>query len=78
MSLFIGLTFRLPNREASSERLAMLPLQLQKDKREKNNSRRYVTVKTYEHHNTCTVIPKNIKMIEQQHYIILKIMSLTE
>ena len=31
MSLFIGLTFRLPNREASSEQLAVLPLQLQKD-----------------------------------------------
>ena len=33
MSLFIGLTFRFPNREASSEHfLALLPLQLQKDK----------------------------------------------
>ena len=31
MSLFIGVTFRLPNREASSEQLAVLPLQLQKD-----------------------------------------------
>ena len=27
-----GLTFRFPNREASSEQLAVLPLQLQKDK----------------------------------------------
>ena len=36
MSLFIGLTFRFPNREASSEQFsAVLPLQLQKDKREK-------------------------------------------
>ena len=35
MSLFIGLTFRLPNREASSEQLAVLPLQLQKDMRKK-------------------------------------------
>ena len=36
MSLFIDLTFRLPNREASSEQVsAMLPLQLQKDKGEK-------------------------------------------
>ena len=35
MSLFIGLTFRLPNREASSEQVsAMLPLELQKDKGE--------------------------------------------
>ena len=32
MSLFIGLTFRFPNREASLEQLAVLPLQLQKDK----------------------------------------------
>ena len=33
MSLFIGLTFRFPNREASSEQFsAVLPLQLQKDK----------------------------------------------
>ena len=32
MSLFIGSTFRLPNREASSKQLAVLPLQLQKDK----------------------------------------------
>ena len=32
MSLFIGLTFRLPNREASSEQFSVLPLQLQKDK----------------------------------------------
>ena len=40
---------------------AVLPLQLQKDKWEKNNSRRQVTVKTYEHHNTCTIIPKTIK-----------------
>ena len=33
MSLFVGLTFRLPNREASSEQFsAVLPLQLQKDK----------------------------------------------
>ena len=32
MSLFIDLTFRLPNREASSEQFsAVLPLQLQKD-----------------------------------------------
>ena len=32
MSLFIDLTFRHPNREASSEQfLAVLPLQLQKD-----------------------------------------------
>ena len=38
MSLFIGLTFRFPNREASSEQFsAVLPLQLQKDKWEKNN-----------------------------------------
>ena len=44
---------------------AVLPLQLQKDKREKNNSKREVTVKTYEHHNTCAIIPKNIKMMEQ-------------
>ena len=35
MSLFIGLTFRLPNREASSEQLAVLRLQLQKDMRKK-------------------------------------------
>ena len=35
MSLFIGLTFRLPNREASSEQFAVLPLLLQKDKWEK-------------------------------------------
>ena len=36
MSLFIDLTFRFPNREASSEQfLAVLPLQLQKDKWEK-------------------------------------------
>ena len=40
---------------------AVLPLQLQKDKWEKNNSRRYVTVKTYEHHNTCTIVPKTLK-----------------
>ena len=40
MNLFIGLTFRLPNREASSEQLAVLLLQLQKDRWEKNNSRR--------------------------------------
>ena len=66
MSLFIGLTFRFPNRKASSEQFsAVLPLHLQKDKWEKNNRRRYVTVKTYEHHNTCTIILKNIKMIEQ-------------
>ena len=33
MSLFIGLTFRFPNRETSSEQFsAVLPLQLQKDK----------------------------------------------
>ena len=33
MSLFIGLTFRFPNREASSEQFsAVLPLQLPKDK----------------------------------------------
>ena len=33
MSLFVDLTFRLPNREASSEQFsAVLPLQLQKDK----------------------------------------------
>ena len=33
MSLFINLTFRFPNREASSEHFsAVLPLQLQKDK----------------------------------------------
>ena len=33
MSLFIGLTFRFPTREASSEEFsAVLPLQLQKDK----------------------------------------------
>ena len=33
MSLFIDLAFRLPKREASSEQfLAVLPLQLQKDK----------------------------------------------
>ena len=33
MSLFIGLTFRFPNRKASAEQfLAVLPLQLQKDK----------------------------------------------
>ena len=32
-SLFIDLTFRFPNREASSAQfLAMLPLQLQRDK----------------------------------------------
>ena len=32
MSLFIGLTFRFPNREASSEQFStQLPLQLQKD-----------------------------------------------
>ena len=37
-----------------------------KSKSEKNNSRRLeVTVTTYEHHNTCTIIPKNIKMMEQ-------------
>ena len=35
MSLFIGLTCRSPNREASSEQLAVLPLQLQKDKEKK-------------------------------------------
>ena len=36
MSLFIGLMFRFPNQEASSEQLsAVLPLQLQKDKWEK-------------------------------------------
>ena len=36
MSLFIGLTFRFRNRKASSEKFsAVLPLQLQKDKREK-------------------------------------------
>ena len=36
MSLFIGLTFRFPNREASSEQFsAVLPLQLQKDINEK-------------------------------------------
>ena len=34
MSLFIGLTFRFSNREASSEQFsAMLPLQLQKDEK---------------------------------------------
>ena len=39
MSLFIGLTFRFPNREASSEQFsAVLPLQLQTYKREKNNA----------------------------------------
>ena len=32
MSLFIGLTFRFPNREVSSKQLAVLPLQFQKDK----------------------------------------------
>ena len=33
LSLFIGLTFRFPNREAFSEQFsAVLPLQLQKDK----------------------------------------------
>ena len=33
MTLFIGLTFPLPNRKASSEQFsAVLPLQLQKDK----------------------------------------------
>ena len=33
MSLFIGFTFRFPNRKASSEKFsAVLPLQLQKDK----------------------------------------------
>ena len=33
MSLFIGLTFRFPKREASLEQFsAVLPLQLQKDK----------------------------------------------
>ena len=33
MSLFTGLTFRFPNREAFSEQFsAVLPLQLQKDK----------------------------------------------
>ena len=36
MSLFIDLTFCLPKREASSEQFsAVLPLQLQKDEREK-------------------------------------------
>ena len=36
MSLFIDSTFRFPNRKASSEQFsAALPLQLQKDKREK-------------------------------------------
>ena len=36
MSLFIDLTFRHPNREASSEQFsAVLPLQLQGDKWEK-------------------------------------------
>ena len=41
MSLFIGLTFRFPNREACLEQFsAVLPLQLQKNKWEKNNSRR--------------------------------------
>ena len=36
MSLFISLTFRFPNREASSEQFsAVLPWQLQKDKSEK-------------------------------------------
>ena len=41
MSLFIGLSFRFPIREASSEQFsAVLPWQLQKDKWEKNNSRR--------------------------------------
>ena len=35
MSLFIDLTFRFQNREASSEQFsAVLPLQLQKDKNE--------------------------------------------
>ena len=66
MSLFIGLTFRFPNREASLEQFsAVLPLQLQKEKWEKNNSKRLVTVKTYENHNTCTIVPKNIAMMEQ-------------
>ena len=66
MSLLIGLTFRFPNREASSEQFsAVLSLQLQKDKWEKNYSRIYVTVKTYEHHYTSTIIPKNIKMMKQ-------------
>ena len=66
MSLFIGLTFRFPNWEAFSKQFsAVLPLQLQKDKRENNNSIRLVIVKTYEHYNTCTIIPKNIKMMEQ-------------
>ena len=32
MSLFIGLTFRFLNPEASSEQVVVLPLQLQKDK----------------------------------------------
>ena len=43
----------------------VLPLQLQKDKEKKNNSKRCVAVKTYEHHNTCNIAPKNIKMMEQ-------------
>ena len=65
MSLFIGLTFRFPNREASSEQFsAVLPLQFQKDKKITAND----TIgnrKTYEHHITCTIIPKKIKMMEQ-------------
>ena len=39
MRLFIGLTFCFLNREASSEQfLAVLPLQLQKDKSEKKTT----------------------------------------
>ena len=57
MSLFIDLTFRLLTREASSEQFsAVLPLQLQHDKWEKNNCKRKATIKTYKHHNTYTVL----------------------
>ena len=68
MSIFIDLTFPLPNREASSEQFStVLPLQLQNDKWKKinNNSRKWVNVKTCEHLNTFTIMLKNIKMMKQ-------------
>ena len=64
MSLFIDLTFCLPNRKAYRQFSAVLPLQLQKDEK-KIYSKRQVTLKTKEHHNAFTITPKNITMKRQ-------------
>ena len=72
MSLFNGLTFCFPNREASSEQFsAVLPLQLQKDKCEKKqhkigNSKsirtsQYFYYYTQKHYNNGAITLYNIE-----------------